>query len=99
MGGKGHLHFLEKESCINSDIYINQVLEELRLPFYKQYIWEKNSIIWIDASACYHMSKNTDEYCRRVRLIGINWPAKSSDLNPIENLWQIVKVNVSAKRH
>ena len=35
LGVKSLVHFLEKESLINSDIYINQVLKEQRLPFYK----------------------------------------------------------------
>ncbi len=35
LGVKDPVHFLEKESCMNSDIYINQVVEELGLPFYK----------------------------------------------------------------
>ncbi len=34
--GKSSLQFLEKESRMNSDIYINQVLKELRLLFDKQ---------------------------------------------------------------
>ena len=35
---KDPLHFLEKKSCMNSSIYINQVFEELGLPFHKQFI-------------------------------------------------------------
>ena len=29
----------------------------------------------------------------------INWPAQSSHLNLIENLWQIIRIRVSAHRH
>ncbi len=45
LGLKGPVHFLVKESRMNSDIYINQVLEELELPFYKQCIREKGPMI------------------------------------------------------
>ena len=98
-GLKGLMHFLEKEGCINLDIYINQVLEGLKPPFYNQCIKEKSSMIWMDDGACYHTSKMTTVYCRFVKLICIIWPAQSPDLNPIKNLWRIIKIQVNAQRH
>ncbi len=47
----------------------------------------------------YHMSKTIAEYCRRIRLTRIDWPFQSLDLNLIENLWWIIKVQIIAKRH
>ena len=63
---KGPVHFLEKESCMNSDIYINQVLKGLGLPFYNQCIEKKGSMIWIDNGARYHTSKMTTAYCHHI---------------------------------
>ncbi len=34
-----------------------------------------------------------------VRLIYMDWPTQFPDLNPIENLWWIIKVWVSDERH
>ena len=96
---KGPLHILEKESCMNSDIYINQALEELGLPFYKKCIRENRSMIWMDDGADYHASKTTFVYCRHVELICIDWPGQSPDFNPLENLCRIIKVRDSAKRY
>ena len=39
------MHFLEKKGYMNLDIYINQVLKGLKLPFYNQYIDEKSFMI------------------------------------------------------
>ncbi len=75
LGVKSPVHFLEKEGRMNSDIYTNQVLEELGLPFYKQCIREKGPMIWMDDVAGYHTSKTTSVYRRRVRLIRMDWSA------------------------
>ncbi len=99
LGIKGPVHFLEKESRMNSDIYINQVLEELGLLFYKQYIRKKGPIIWIDDGAGHYTSKISGAYCPRVGLIHLDWPTQSPHLNPIGNLWRIIKIRDCIKCH
>ena len=97
--GKSPVHFLRKEGRINSDVYINQVLKQLGLRFYNKCVWAKDLMIWMDDGTGYHTSKATTVYRRGVGLIWTDWPAKSPDLNPIENLWRIIKIWVSGQRY
>ena len=54
----------------------------------------------MDDGAGYHMSKSTTtKWRQQVGLIRMDWPAHSPDLNPIENLWRIIQIYVSAHRH
>ncbi len=49
--------------------------------------------------ASYHISKFTTKFCHVAGLLGMNWPPQSTDLNPMENLWRIIKIKVSGRRH
>ena len=43
-----------------------------------------------DLAPC-HTSKVMQLFFKNTKLTLLDWPANSSDLNPIENLWAIVK--------
>ena len=45
-----------------------------------------------------HTSKKVLPYFKDTNTNVVEWPAQSPDLNPIENLWQVLKKNVHARK-
>jgi len=51
----------------------------------------------MDDNAPAHKAKITQEFKKKHRIHSLDWPSCSPDLNPIENIWNVLKNRLQAR--
>ena len=80
------------EGNMNSPKYV-ETLEHFLLPSIQRLELGEDAYHLDDSAPC-HRTKKVDEWHEMNNIKRIEWPGNSPDLNPIENLWHVLKFKI-----
>ena len=82
---------------LNSKFLCNHIYRNVLLPF-ARYHFARSPWFLLEDNDPKHRSNYTSAWKSAHRTVRLPWPSMSPDMNPIENLWSILKTKVTYRR-
>ena len=80
---------------MNAEKYIKVVNKKVVAGLASAFL-DESGVFLHDSAPC-HKAKKVMDYIKKMKITVLNLPGNSPDLNPIENLWSIIKLGLCSK--
>ena len=97
ISGKGLGRLFIVDGILKQDQY-KKVIETCLLPQLKEWFPNKQKNIFMQDGAPCHTAKSIKNLLAPPKIPLLDWPGNSQDLNPIENVWELLKREISTEK-
>lgn len=94
ISGKGLGRLYVVEGIMRQDQY-RDVLQHRLLPQLRDWFGEMEKFIFMQDGAPCHTAKSIKKFLSEEKVPLLDWPGNSPDVNPIENVWELLKRKIS----
>ena len=94
ISGKGVGRLYVVEGTLRQDQY-KKIIETKLVPQLKDWFKNGERFVFMQDGAPCHTAKSVMNFLRERNIPLLSWPGNSPDMNPLENLWELVKKRVN----